>query len=111
VAERRQLLAELIVHLPGNALPFVFLRKHQPGDQLPPGAISALPLADLFAKVKKLPERPLWLSSDKRPLSDLPPIKIAAKAPVDPEIVDGGVDSEARKRAPRPRKNPGIATA
>jgi cell division protease FtsH len=72
-----------------------------------------LQLADLFAKVKKLPERPQWLSSDKRPLSDLPPIKIAAKAPVDPGIVDGGVDSDAArpKRAPRPRKNPGIATA
>jgi hypothetical protein len=41
-------------------------------------------LADLFTKVKKLPERPLWLSSKGRPLSDRPPIKIAAKAPVDP---------------------------
>ena len=72
-----------------------------------------LQLEDIFKDVKKLPERPLWLSSDKRPLSDLPPIKIAAKAPVDPEIVDGGVDSEkpAPKRTPRPRKNPGIATA
>jgi cell division protease FtsH len=70
-------------------------------------------LADLFKKVKKLPERPQWLSSNKRPLSDLPPIKIAAKAPVDPEIVDGGVDSDAGrpKRTPRPRKSPGIATA
>jgi cell division protease FtsH len=72
-----------------------------------------LQLEEIFKDVKKLPERPLWLSSDKRPLSDLPPIKIAAKAPVDPGIVDGGVDSEkpAPKRTPRPRKNPGIATA
>jgi cell division protease FtsH len=71
-------------------------------------------LAEIFEKVTKLPERPLWLSSDKRPLSDRPPIAIAAKAPVDPEIVDGGVDSDAgprAKRSPRPRKNPGIATA
>ncbi|CAN5393016.1 ATP-dependent zinc metalloprotease FtsH [soil metagenome] len=70
-------------------------------------------LAAMFAKVKKLPERPLWLSSNKRPLSDRPPIKIAAKAPVDPGIVDGGVDSESPrpKRTPRPRKSPGIATA
>ena len=48
----------------------------------------------LFAKVKRLPERPQWLSSDKRPLSKVPPITIAAKAAVDPEIVDGGVDSD-----------------
>jgi cell division protease FtsH len=70
-------------------------------------------LADIFANVKKLDERPQWLSSEDRPLSDLPPISIAAKAPVDPEIVDGGVDSEKSrpKRTPRPRKNPGIATA
>jgi cell division protease FtsH len=71
-------------------------------------------LAEVFKDVKRLPERPLWLSSDKRPLSDQPPIKIAAKAPVDPGIVDGGVDSDTPsrpKRTPRPRKNPGIATA
>jgi cell division protease FtsH len=71
-------------------------------------------LAELFTKVKKLPERPLWLSSKGRPLSDRPPIKIAAKAPVDPELVDGGADSEKPprpSRTPRPRKNPGIATA
>jgi cell division protease FtsH len=72
-----------------------------------------LQLEDIFKDVRKLPERPLWLSSDKRPLSDLPPIKIAAKAPVDDSLVDGGVDSEkpTAKRTPRPRKNPGIATA
>jgi cell division protease FtsH len=72
-----------------------------------------LQLEEIFKDVRKLPERPLWLSSDKRPLSDLPPIKIAAKAPVDDSLVDGGVDSEkpTAKRTPRPRKNPGIATA
>ncbi|CAN5313831.1 ATP-dependent zinc metalloprotease FtsH [soil metagenome] len=71
-------------------------------------------LAALFTEVQRLPERPLWLSSERRPLSDLPPIKIAAKAPVDDSLVDGGVDSEKPsrpKRTPRPRKNPGIATA
>jgi cell division protease FtsH len=42
-----------------------------------------------------------------------PPIEIAAKAPVDEGIVDGGVDSTPSrpKRSPRPRKSPGIATA
>ncbi len=70
-------------------------------------------LAAIFTKVKRLPERPQWLSSKKRPISDVPPIKIAAKAPVDQGIVDGGVDSKPTRpaRTPRPRKTPGIATA
>ena len=70
-------------------------------------------LAELFTEVKRLPERPQWLSSDRRPISDLPPIDIAAKAPVDEGVVDGGVDSTPSrpKRTARPRKSPGIATA
>ncbi|MBW4032898.1 MAG: ATP-dependent metallopeptidase FtsH/Yme1/Tma family protein [Acidobacteria bacterium] len=70
-------------------------------------------LAALFTKVKRLPERPQWLSSTNRPISDLPPIKIAAKAAVDEGVVDGGVDSTPTrpKRTSRPRKTPGIATA
>jgi len=72
-------------------------------------------LAELFKDVERLPERPLWLSSDTRPLSDRPPVKVPSKLPIDPEIVDGGVDSEPPvekpKRAPRPRKTPGVATA
>jgi cell division protease FtsH len=73
-----------------------------------------LQLATLFEKVEKLPERPLWLSSDSRPLSDRPPVKIPSKAPIDAAVVDGGVDSEPPvkpRRTPRPRKTPGIATA
>jgi len=70
-------------------------------------------LAAIFADVKRLPERPQWLSSDRRPISTRPPIDIAAKAPVDEGIVDGGIDSTPSrpKRSPRPRKSPGIATA
>ena len=70
-------------------------------------------LAALFTKVKKLPERPQWLSSKSRPLSNKPPIKVPSKAAIDPGAVDGGVDSEPTKptRTPRPRKTPGIATA
>jgi len=72
-----------------------------------------LQLAEIFADVKRLPERPQWLSSESRPISTRPPIDIAAKAPVDEGIVDGGVDSTPSrpKRTPRPRKSPGIATA
>jgi cell division protease FtsH len=72
-------------------------------------------LEKIFEKVTKLPERPKWLSSKKRTLSDRPPVKIPSKAPIDPGVVDGGVDSEPpakpKARTPRPRKNPGIATA
>ncbi len=61
----------------------------------------------IFADVKKLPPRPQWLSSDKRPLSDLPPVAMPQKAPIDQGVVDGAVDSEPPagkpKRSPFPR--------
>jgi len=71
-------------------------------------------LATIFEGIEKLPERPQWLSSDARPLSDRPPVKVPAKIPVDSGLVDGGVASDTPskpKRAPSPRKTPGIATA
>ncbi|MCU1509698.1 MAG: ATP-dependent metallopeptidase FtsH/Yme1/Tma family protein [Glaciihabitans sp.] len=71
-------------------------------------------LAEIFTDVRKLPERPQWLSSKERPLSDRPPVVVPAKAPIDAGVVDGGVQSEPPtkpKRTPRPRKSPGIATA
>jgi cell division protease FtsH len=71
-------------------------------------------LAEIFEKVERLAERPVWLSSETRTLSDRPPVKVPHKAPIDPEAVDGGVDSEPPvkpTRTPRPRKTPGIATA
>lgn len=69
-------------------------------------------LAEIFAKVKKLPKRPQWLSSTDRPVSTLPPVRLPQKAPIEGDAVDGGVDSGTGKpkRAPR-RKSPGIATA
>ncbi|NRD26465.1 ATP-dependent zinc metalloprotease FtsH [Frigoribacterium sp. VKM Ac-2836] len=71
-------------------------------------------LAEIFKDVKKLPERPQWLSSDKRPVSDRPAIPMPTKSPVDAEAVDGGVDSEPTSKPARtrpPRTTPGIATA
>ena len=71
-------------------------------------------LATIFEGIEKLPERPQWLSSDSRPLSDRPPVKVPAKVPVDSGLVDGGVASDTPskpKRTPSPRKTPGIATA
>ena len=70
-------------------------------------------LAEIFKDVKKMPERPQWLSSTKRPVSALPPVLVPQKAPIDAGVVDGGVTSEPVKKArePRPRKRPDIATA
>jgi cell division protease FtsH len=73
-------------------------------------------LADIFKDVRKLPERPQWLSSDKRPVSDRPAIPMPTKAPVDAAAVDGGVGSEpeadsSTSRQRPPRTAPGIATA
>ena len=72
-------------------------------------------LATIFENVERLPERPTWLSSDSRPLSDRPPVAIPSKLPVDGSLSEGGVESDypeqKPKRAPRPRKTPGVATA
>jgi cell division protease FtsH len=71
-------------------------------------------LAEIFKDVKHLPERPQWLSSKKRPVSQLPAVAMPSKAPIDEGVVDGGVSSEPQPkkvRAPRPRKSPDIATA
>jgi len=75
-------------------------------------------IAEIFKDVKRLPERPLWLSSDRRPVSDRPPIAFPAeeKMPIDQGAVDGGVDSgqtpvEEPAGARAPRSNPRPATA
>ncbi|AWB96961.1 cell division protein FtsH [Agromyces badenianii] len=74
-------------------------------------------IAEIFTDVKKLPERPLWLSSDKRPVSDRPPISFPTeKMPIDQGAVDGGVDSgelpvDEEPAARSPRSNPRPATA
>ncbi|MGY4858296.1 ATP-dependent zinc metalloprotease FtsH [Cryobacterium sp. AP23] len=72
-------------------------------------------LVEIFAGVEKLPPRPQWLSSDKRPVSDVPPIAMPApKAPIDGAAVDGGVTSggaetDKPKRAPARKPRPATA--
>jgi len=71
-------------------------------------------LAEIFEGIEKLPERPQWLSSDARPLSDRPPVAVPSKLPIDSEIAEGGVESDSSStptRTPRPRQTPGVATA
>jgi cell division protease FtsH len=69
-------------------------------------------LEKIFTGIAKLPERPQWLSSDARPVSQLPPIKVPKKAVVAAEATDGNDGTPAKPaRKPRPRKLPGVATA
>ncbi|MFP7761318.1 ATP-dependent zinc metalloprotease FtsH [Marisediminicola sp. LYQ85] len=70
-------------------------------------------LKEIFADVKKLPERPQWLSSTKRPVSSRPPIVMPEKAPIDAGATDGAIDSEPETKPARPprRTSPDIATA
>jgi cell division protease FtsH len=44
-------------------------------------------IAEIFADIRKRPERPVWLSSEQRPISDLPPVTVPAA--VDGEVTDG----------------------
>ncbi|MEV8253006.1 ATP-dependent zinc metalloprotease FtsH [Rhodoglobus sp. NPDC076762] len=70
-------------------------------------------LDKIFKGMAKLPERPQWLSSDARPVSQLPPIKVPKKKVVDAdaEATDDDTTPSKPARTPRPRKSPGVATA
>ncbi|CAD6006074.1 ATP-dependent zinc metalloprotease FtsH [Agreia sp. COWG] len=72
-------------------------------------------LAVIFTDVKKLTPRPQWLSSDKRPVSQLPPVAFPTpKSPVDAGAVDGGVQSDPEPESPQkrsPQAPPRPATA
>lgn len=54
-------------------------------------------VAEIFKDVQKLPTREVWLSSDARPISDLPPIEVPkvllTDAPID-EVADVSVTPE-----------------
>lgn len=56
-------------------------------------------LAEIFKDVKKLPPRPLWLSSDDRPVSDRPPVAIPNIAKTDDIVADAVTDEEEREPA------------
>ena len=62
-------------------------------------------IAEIFKDVKKLPERPPWLSSESRPLSKRPPIDFPTPAPIDETVTDGGVGSDTEApAAPAPTR-------
>ena len=56
-------------------------------------------LAEIFKDVKKLPLRKQWLSSNERPVSKLPPVKVPAKAEVKKPVVKKAPAKAAAKPA------------
>ncbi|MFZ4843880.1 ATP-dependent zinc metalloprotease FtsH [Mycetocola saprophilus] len=64
-------------------------------------------LAEIFKDIKKLDERPQWLSSVDRPVSDLPPIEMPiTSVPIQPELTDGAVASATLE----PTEDPAVET-
>ena len=62
-----------------------------------------LQLAEIFTDVKRLPERPQWLSSTGRPLPNIPPVKMPTKPPIDSAVLANTADATPTraKRASR----------
>ncbi|NLT27167.1 MAG: AAA family ATPase, partial [Microbacteriaceae bacterium] len=59
-------------------------------------------LAELFADIEKLPERPQWLSSPQRPVSTIPPVQLRPHLQVDEiggETPHGGAEQASRSEA------------
>src|SRR5690606_19912584 len=58
-------------------------------------------IAEIFSDIRKLPERPQWLSSDDRPVSDRPPIEMPKRViPADAAAsVEGSTDATAARGA------------
>lgn len=67
-------------------------------------------IAEIFTEIRKLPERPLWLSSSDRPVSDVPPIEVPKKVvPVAASVEEPS--ATARAQEPSGATNPRPATA
>ncbi|MFT4305634.1 MAG: ATP-dependent zinc metalloprotease FtsH [Microbacterium sp.] len=65
-------------------------------------------VAEIFADIKKLPERPQWLSSSERPVSALPPVQVPRRTDV-AVAAQAEADAEATEKAPRRRPSTGQA--
>jgi cell division protease FtsH len=79
------------------------------GELLDKETLDAPELVEIFKDVRKLPERPQWLSSDRRPVSNLPAIEFPGKA-ASTAAEQGDTESSSKPRR-RPFGNPGIAPA
>ena len=60
-------------------------------------------IAEIFTEVRKLPERPQWLSSEERPVSTLPPIAV-------PRRVQEGVAAQTAQQSGQARPSTSPAT-
>ena len=63
-----------------------------------------LQLAEIFTEVRRLPPRPQWLSSDKRPVSALPPVEVPKQKL--PEGLAADVPAEAVVAEKQPHRRP-----
>jgi cell division protease FtsH len=63
-----------------------------------------LELAEIFTDIKRLPPRPQWLSSGERPVSQLPPVDVPARAE-EPAGVAASVEAETAPET-KPRRQP-----
>uniref|UniRef100_A0A942SYC7 ATP-dependent zinc metalloprotease FtsH n=1 Tax=Neobacillus citreus TaxID=2833578 RepID=A0A942SYC7_9BACI len=79
------------------------------GELLEKETLDAPELVEIFKDVRKLPERPQWLSSDKRPVSSLPAIEFPGKAAA--SVAEPSDPESSSKPRRRPFGNPGIAPA
>jgi cell division protease FtsH len=73
-----------------------------------------LELAEIFTDVKKLPPRPQWLSSEERPVSQLPPVDVPVRQPAVGVAAATAADAEtvtesAPERRPSGRARPATA--
>lgn len=62
-----------------------------------------LELAEIFKDVKKLPPRPQWLSSNERPVSELPPVEVPQRRSDAGLAASVEAEQPAAEKAPRRR--------
>jgi len=58
-------------------------------------------LAEIFKDVRKLPPRPQWLSSEQRPVSELPPVDVPRRIVPDPVAASVEAEQTAAEKAPK----------
>ena len=56
-------------------------------------------LAEIFADVEKLPERPQWLSSEERPLPNIPPVPMPEKPQIEDAVAAETAHADADEHA------------
>ncbi|MFT4220978.1 MAG: ATP-dependent zinc metalloprotease FtsH [Microbacterium sp.] len=71
-----------------------------------------LEVAEIFTDIKKLPPRPQWLSSDRRPVSALPPVEVPVRQGQTPVAADVAAEpASTTSPVRRPAAPPRPATA